>query len=154
MVRAEARIVKHDFTPDLAWVQIDLSKAYPTRVKQFQRRIGLANRQAVLIQDTIQADQPADIVWGMVTDAEIVVNGQTAELTKDGWTLSAEIRTPRHAVFEVASTKAPPPQAQNTGTRKLVVRVGDRVADLDLNIVLTPHKTGTPKPKITARFPA
>lgn len=152
-VRADARIVKHDFTPDLAWVQIDLARAYPNRVKQFQRRIGLANRQAVLIQDTIQSDQPVDVVWSMVTDADVVVNGQTAELTKDGWVLSAEIRTPRHAVFEVASTKAPLPQAQNAGTRKLVARVGERVTDLDLNIVLTPHKVGSIKPKITARFP-
>jgi hypothetical protein len=153
-LRAEARIVRHEFTPDLAWAQIDLSKAYPTKVKMFQRRIGLANRQAVLIQDTVQAEQPVDVLWGMVTDAEVTVNGQTAELTKEGWTLSAEIRTPRHAVFDVASTKAPPPQAPNTGTRKLVVRVGERLTDLDLNIVLTPHKTGQPKPKITTRFPA
>jgi hypothetical protein len=89
----------------------------------------------------------------MVTEAEVAVNGRSAELTKEGWTLSAEIRTPRHAVFDVASTKTAAPQAQNTGTRKLVVRVGERVTDLDLNIVLTPHKTGQAKPKIAASFP-
>lgn len=152
-LRAEARITHHEFAQDLAWVQIDLAKAYPTKVKQFQRRIGIVNRQAVLIQDQLQAEQPVDVLWGMVTDAEVSVNGQTAELTKEGWTLSAEIRTPRHAVFDLASTKAPPPQAQNAGTRKLVVRVGERVTDLDLSIVLTPHKTGQPKPKVTAKFP-
>lgn len=152
-IRAEAKITRHEFGPDLSWVQIDLSKAYPTRVKQLQRRIGMANRQAVLIQDTLQADQPVEALWGMLTDAEISVDGQTAELTKEGWTLSAEIRTPRHAVFDIVPAKAPAPQTQNTGVRKLVVRIGERVTDLDLNIVLTPHKTGTPKPKVTTKFP-
>jgi hypothetical protein len=153
-IRAEAKITKHDFGPDLSWVQIDLSKAYPTRVKLLQRRIGMASRQAVLIQDTLQADQPVEPLWGMMTDAEITVNGQTAELTKEGWTLSAEIRTPRHAVFDVVAAKAPPPQAQNAGVKKLVVRMSERVTDLDLNIVLAPHKTGTPKPKVAVKFPA
>ncbi len=151
--KADAKMTRRELGPDLSWVQIDLSKAYPAKVKQMQRRIGMVGRQAVLIQDTVQADQPVDVLWGMVTDADVTVNGQTAELTKEGWTLTAEIRTPRHAVFDVAGTKAPAPQAPNTGTRKLVVRVGERVTDLDLSILLTPHKTGQPKPKITAKFP-
>ncbi len=33
-------------------------------------------------------------------------------------------------------------------------RIGEKVNDLDLNIVLTPYRTGQPKPKISARFPA
>jgi hypothetical protein len=153
-LRGEARITRHDFGQDLAWVQIDLSKAYPTRVKQMQRRIGLAQRQTVLIEDIVQADQPVDVLWGMVTDAEVALNGQTADLVKGEWTLSAEIHSPRHAVFDVVSTKGPVGQSPNTGTRKLVVRLGEKVTDLDLNISLTPRKTGAPKPKTTVRFPA
>jgi Heparinase II/III-like protein/Domain of unknown function (DUF4962) len=143
--RAEAHIVRHEFAPDLAWAQIDLSKAYPARVKQMLRRIGIAQRQAVLIEDTLQADQPVDVLWGMITDAEIRLNGQMADLVKGDWTLSAEIHSPRHAVFDMQS-------AQGTA-KKLVVRIGEKVTDLDLNISLTPHKTGTPKPKVSAKLP-
>ena len=152
--KAEARIVRHDFGVDASWVQIDLLHAYPGLVKTFQRRIGMLNRQAVLIEDKIQADQPVDVLWGMMTDAEVTLNGNAATLSKNGWVLEAEILTPRHAVFDVQAATAPAPQMHNSGYRKLVVRVGERVTDLDLSVLLTPHKLGTVKPKVTARFSA
>jgi len=144
--RAEARISRHEFAQDLSWVQIDLSKAYPTKVKQMNRRIGVAQRQCVLIEDRLQADQPVELLWSMMTDAEIRLNGQLADLVKGDWTLSAEILSPRHAVFDVASAQG--------ATKRLVVRIGEKVTDLDLNVSLTPHKTGTPRPKTTVKLPA
>lgn len=150
---AEGRITRHEFTPDLAWVQFDLAHAYPGKVKTMQRRIGLAQRQALLIQDSMRANQPVEAVWGMLTEAEITLAGQRAELHKDNWTVAAEILTPRHALFDVESTHAQPPQNPNSGTRKLIVRLGEKVTDLELNIVLTPFRQGQPKPKIGVRFP-
>jgi Heparinase II/III-like protein/Domain of unknown function (DUF4962) len=151
--RADARIVRHEFTPDLAWVQFDLAHAYPAKVKVMQRRIGMAQRQAVLIQDSIRADQPVEAVWGMITDADIALSGQRAELRKDNWILAAEIITPRHALFDIESTRSQPPQNPNTGTRKLIVRLGEKLTDLELNISLTPYRSGQPKPKIAVKFP-
>jgi hypothetical protein len=142
--RAEARIVRREFATDLAWVQIDLSKAYP-KAKQVQRRIGIAQRQTILIEDSVQAAQPVDVLWGMISDAEIRLNGQSADLVKGDWVLSAELHSPRHAVFDIAA-------AQGTA-RKLVVRIGEKVTDLHLNISLTPHKVGTPKLKISGKLP-
>jgi hypothetical protein len=150
---ADARITRHESTPDLAWVQFDLAHAYPGKVKSMQRRIGMAQRQAVLIQDSIRADQPVEALWGMITDAEITLSGQRAELRKDNWVLAAEIITPRHALFDIESTHSQPPQAPNTGTRKLIARLGEKVTDLELNIVLTPYRNGQSKPKIGVRFP-
>ena len=144
--KAEARLVRHEFLPEISWVQIDLTKTYPAKVKSLTRRVGLAQRQTVLIEDTLSAAQPVELLWQMITDADLTFDGQNAELQKDGWTLSAEIHTPRHAVFDVV-TSAP-------GIKKLVVRLGEKVSDLDLNVSLTPHKTGTPKPKTTVKFPA
>ena len=46
------------------------------------------------------------VIWGMMTDAEITVTGQTALLRRNGWNLAAEIRTPRHAVFDVAPVRS------------------------------------------------
>ena len=65
-----------------------------------------------------------------------------------------EIRSPRHAVFDVAPLRSAPPQAANTNFRKLIVRLGDKVTELDLSIVITPYKADQPKPKITAQFSA
>ena len=135
-------------------MQIDLSRANPGKVKQWLRRFAMAQRQAVLISDSVRCDQPVEIIWGMMTDAEITVTGQTAILHKNGWNLAAEIRTPRHAVFDVAPVRSSPPQAANPNFRKLVVRLGDKVTELDLTIVLTPYRDGQTKPKITAQFPA
>lgn len=151
--RAEARITRQEFTPDFSWVQIDLSRANPGKVKQWLRRFAMVQRQAILIGDSVRCDQPAEVIWGMMTDAEISVAGQTAMLRKGNWILSAEIRTPRHAVFDIAPVHSSPPQAPNINFHKLIVRLGDKVTELDLNVIMIPYRDGQPKPKITAQFP-
>jgi len=153
-LRAEARITRQEFAPDFSWVQIDLSRANPGKVRQWLRRFALAQREAVLIGDSVRSDQPVEVIWGMMTDADISVTGQTALLRKNGWNLAAEIRTPRHAVFDTAPVHSTPPQAANTNFRKLIVRLGDKVTELDLNIILTPYRDGQTKPKVAAQFPA
>jgi Heparinase II/III-like protein len=153
-LRAEARITRQEFAPDFSWVQIDLSRANTGKLKQWQRRFAMAQRQAVLIADSVRSDQPVEVIWGMMTDAEIVVTGQTAILRKNGWNLAAEIRAPRHAVFDTAPVHAASPQNPNSNFHKLIVRLGDKVTELDLSIILTPYRDGQPKPKVTAQFPA
>jgi hypothetical protein len=153
-LRAEARITRQEFAPDFSWVQIDLSRANGSKVKQWTRRFALAQRQAVLIEDSVRSDQPIEVIWGMMTDAEITVSGQTATLRKNGWNLAAEIRSPRHAVFDKAPLRSAPPQTPNPNFNKLIVRLGDKITELDLNIVLTPYRDGQTKPKVTAQFPA
>ncbi|MEP6716475.1 MAG: heparinase II/III family protein [Terriglobia bacterium] len=150
--KAEARITRQEFAPDFSWVQIDLSKA-SSHVRQWTRRIGMASRQAVLIEDSLRADPPVDVIWSMLTEADISVNGPTATLHKNGWNLAAEIRTPRHAVFDIAPVRTAAGQPQNAKVQRLIVRMLDKVTELDLNIVLTPYKDGQTKPKITTQFP-
>lgn len=142
---AEAHIVSHEFTPGLAWVALDLTRAYAAKAKSWQRRIGLAQREAVLIEDRVRATEPLEVVWSMLTDAEIAFGGQSALLNKGSALLAAEILTPRHAVFDVVPAGA--------NKRRLVASIGEKKADVDLNILLMPYKAGQPRPKITARFP-
>jgi hypothetical protein len=149
--RGEAPISGHQFSPDLSWVQLDLSHAYRRAFKQFQRKIGIVQGQQVFVEDVLESELPVEVIWGMLTDADISLNGQAAVLQKNGWTLSAEILTPRHAVFDMAPTLAPAPQAPNSGVKKLVVRLGEKVTALDLKVNLTLHRTGQPKPKIAPK---
>lgn len=148
--RAEAAITNHLFSPDLAWVEVDLSRTSHHRLKQFQRKIGITQGQQVFIEDVLQSEQPLEALWGMLTDAEIKLDGQTAELSRNGWNLSAEILSPRHAVFDIAPITTP--SVAGSAVRKLVVRLGEKVTDMDLKVTLTPYRSGQAKPKITPRF--
>ncbi len=143
--RAEAAITHQEMGQDLSWVQIDLSKSNGPKVRQWIRRVGLLQRQAALVHDVVRSTQPIEVVWGMVTDSDIALNGSSATLKKGAWNLALEIRTPRHAVFDSVST--------GPSLRKLIVRLGDKTADLDLSILMTPYRDGQVKPKITGQFP-
>lgn len=143
--RAEAAITHQEFGADVSWVQIDLSKSNGPKLRQWIRRIGLLQRQAALVHDTLRSAQPVDVVWGMVTEADISLNGPAATLKKGAWNLALEIRTPRHAVFDSVMT--------GPSAKKLIVRLGDKTTDLDLSILMTPYRDGQPKPKVTLQFP-
>jgi len=143
--RAEAVITHQEFGPEMCWVQIDLSKSNGGKLRQWTRRAGLLQRQAALIQDVVRSDQPVDVEWGMVTDAEISISGPTATLKKGATNLALEIRTPRHAVFDTVPT--------GPSLKRLIVRLGDKTTDLDLSILMTPYRDGQPKPKIGSQFP-
>jgi hypothetical protein len=150
--RSEAKIGRLETLPDLSFVQIDLSHVHP-RMKRWIRRVGLAHRQAVIMEDSVHSEQPLDILWGMLTDADVSVSGPTATLRKNGWVLAAEIRAPRHAVFDVAPAKAPPSQTPIPPKyQRLVVRLLEKITEMDLTITLTPYREGQPKPKISAQF--
>jgi len=150
--KAEARITRQEMAQDFSWVQIDLSKASP-KLRQWTRRIGLAQRQAALIEDSLRSDQPVDVLWSMMTDAEIALSGPAATLHKNGWNLLVEIRTPRHAVFDIAPVHTPLAQAPNPKFQKLIVRLAEKATELDLNILLTPYRDGQTRPKIATQFP-
>jgi hypothetical protein len=152
--RAEARITRHEFGTDLSWVAIDLSKAYSPKIKLLERRIGMVQRRAVIIQDRLRTDVLTELAWSMVTSAEVSLEGQTATLSKDSARLKVEIRTPRHAVFDVVTTQPPAPQSQNRGTQKLVVRLEEKATEVDLTVVLTPYRAGQTPPVTTFNFPA
>jgi len=112
---------------------IDLTAAYAAKLKSFKRSAVLTS-QGAAITDTISAKQPVEALWGMVTEAEVVLHGKTAELRKNGKTLKATIDSPANGVFEIVSTTPPEPQNQNAGTRKLVVRLPEKVKDVTLRV--------------------
>jgi hypothetical protein len=105
---------------------IDLSEAYPGVLKRWVREVSLDAKRA-LLRDEIEASQPVDALWGMMTDAEVKAEGRRAQLRKGGATLAAEIISPEGARFEVVSASTEPPQNPNKGAKKLVVRLPGKV---------------------------
>jgi hypothetical protein len=145
--RAEA-VLSHPGSPAAPVVDADLSRVYPQKVKQYLRHVALVQGQQVVIEDTLRAEQPVDALWGMLTDAEATVNGQTAELKKGGWTLALEIVSPRHAVFDVREVGPESLTTPGPAVHRLIVRLGEKVSELNLKVTLTPYRTGQPRTKI------
>jgi hypothetical protein len=75
----------------------------------------------------------------MVTEADVKLDGRRATLRAGERSMLVEIATPDNAMFDVVPTQAPSPQRQNEGTRKLVVRLPDKVQTVDLRVTLTPQ---------------
>ncbi len=115
---------------------IDLAAAYPGKITKFVRTVELTREKAVIIRDEIEAPQPVDALWGMVTDAQITLNGNHARLQKGTAALDAEIVSPKGAAFDTAATTPPlPEEDQNKGTKKLVVRLKGKVTRTRIEVV-------------------
>ena len=78
----------------------------------------------------------------MITEAEIDALGSRADLRKSGATLQVEVQSPRGALLETVSTEphsrgsdTMPAENRNAGTRKLVVRLPDKVTKERIEVV-------------------
>lgn len=138
--------------PARAHAVVDMTNAYRKQAEKVLRGVAMLNRSAVLIQDEITSPV-ADVRWGMLTHANIELDGAKAILTRSGKTLSAEIIEPAGAKFEIVST-APPTKAekQNKGTRMLATTVKPGKSKL-VRIVILLKPVGekwkdTPRPTI------
>lgn len=135
---AKAPIVSRDFTPARAEVKIDLTAAYPGKLLRHHRTVALVERRRLEIRDELAARQPVEALWGMVTEAEVEIDGATATLRRNGKTVKARILAPDSARFDIVSTQPPKPQMRNEGTRKLVVRLTGKVTSADIRVILEP----------------
>jgi thioredoxin 2 len=87
-----------------------------------------------IVRDELQTSQPVQAVWGMVTEAEIALDGRRATLRQSGATLTAEIESPPDGVFAVVSTQQQAPQNTNLGTKKLIVRLSRKVTEARIEV--------------------
>lgn len=132
--KAEAPVTSFD--AGAASATIDMTGAYPGKLKRWTRSVQLKNK-TLFMRDQIDAVEPVEALWGMLTEADVSVDGRQATLTKSGRTVVAEIASPAGAKFDIVSTQPPEPQRQNEGTRKLVVRLPEKVRTADLRVTLT-----------------
>jgi hypothetical protein len=100
-------------------------------------------RRAVLVQDEFEMKKPCELAWGMTTDAQIEVKrGTVAVLKLQGKELTARLLSPKAAVFTVESAEQQPPQAKNTGVRRLVVKVPQASDSVCVAVLLAPSWPG------------
>jgi hypothetical protein len=116
-------------------VSIDLTGAYPGKLRRETREVALENGNRFLIRDRIEAaGEPVDAVWGMVTMADVEAHGNRVELKRKGEILHGRILEPDNAIFETVSANPEPPQNPNKGARKLVVRLPGKITTATISV--------------------
>ena len=142
---AAARLIRFESKPAKAFAIADLTSAYHRSARKVCRGLALLARNQLVIQDEIQAAQPAEVWWFMHTPAGIAIekDGRAATLEQAGVQLRAEILSPERAFFEVRDAQAAArlapsgPPAGNREIRKLTIHLA-RVTDCRLAVRLVP----------------
>jgi len=142
-VRGKAKFLFMRSEKDSARTVVDLTSAYsPASSKSLRGVSLLPGRRAVLVQDEFQLVKPAEITWGMTTDAKIAIKGSAAMLSQDGKQLRVEILSPPGATFTSASAEQKPPERSNKGVRRLLATVKASKGPVRIVVVLTPVAGG------------
>jgi hypothetical protein len=143
---ARAQITRFESKPERAFALADLTSAYSKHARRVWRGVALLNRDKLLVQDEIQAEQPVELWWFMHTPASVKIegDGRTANLRQAGAELHAEILSPAGAKFELMDAKplptSPNPEGQgrNNRIRKLAVHLTG-IRDARLAVLLVPN---------------
>lgn len=141
----ETTIAQTNFHGQSQSVVLDLGPAYSEDASAVRRGIRLTPEKGVLIQDEVawlpEAKQH-ELRWQLTTDAEIVLQGKTAVLTKQGRILQVRILTPANAIFEEASTDAGPLDRSNLdqpnpGFRQLIATIHDAAPETRMAVLFS-----------------
>lgn len=146
---ASAPITSFVSRPELAFAIADMTAAYADVATSLKRGVALVNRKQVLVQDEIECKSPVEALWTMHTEAEIGVKSpREALLTLGGAALRARILEPQDARFDTVSAEQAPPQKQNKGISKLVVRLPGKTDRARIVVLLAPEKESEKPPAI------
>jgi hypothetical protein len=115
---------------------IDLSGAYPGKLSNWTRTLKMDPDHTAIIRDEIEAPQPVEAVWGMVTNAVVVLDRRVARLTKGEAEFEARIVSPQDAHWDVVTTMRPAPENPNLGTKKLVIRLSGKVTRTTIEVAM------------------
>jgi hypothetical protein len=138
-IKGVSKVTDFQSTPKATHATIDMSDAYKDQAKSVVRKASLLDRSQVVIRDTVTA--PTDNVrWGMVTHAEITLDGPHAVLKQGKHQMNVEIVSPADAKFEIVSTKPKTDKEhQNKGTQMLAFTTKpDGEKPITLEVVFSP----------------
>lgn len=135
-----AKVIGFESRETGARVTLDLTGAYGPIARKAVRDVALANnRRAAIIRDRFTLGEPAEVLWGMTTDADISIETDgSAVLTLQGKSLHARVLEPKSVAFAAESAEQSPPQKVNKGVKRLVLRSAAPVGDLTIAVLLAP----------------
>ncbi len=159
--KGESRIVKFAEGEDFKGAVVDFTSAYTPSAKRALRGTALVtNRSGVgsprtvaIIQDEFLLKESARITWGMTTEAEIDVNGDTAILKHGKESVYARILSPAGVKFTTESAEQKPPQRRCEGFRRLLIELPKTKKAVRIVVALEPAwtlgRTPPPLPDVT-----
>jgi len=123
-------------------VAIDLTSAYRDRADKVVRTVSMVDdRRAIEVRDAFELKQAGEILWGLTTDADITTHGDgSATLVRFGRKLSVRVLAPGQGRFEVRSAGQKPPENENKGCRRLILRVSAPKGSTAIKIRLQPEE--------------
>ena len=142
---SRAPIIRYQSTTDKAFAVANLSEAYPT-TRGVMRGVAMLDRDKVLVQDEIAVAEKTDVVWGMLTEAEIELDGSIATLTMDNTHLQVRLLQPAEGRFQIESCNPPEPQQQQPHVHKLALHF-ELEEKTRIAVLLTPYRSGERAPK-------
>jgi len=142
---ATSKFIKHAEGIAEPFAVLDFTEAYKDFASLAQRGMKVVdNRKSILIQDEFTLAKPAEVAWGMTTDASIqIINPKQAELTLNGQKMTAKILSPASAVFSVESASQLAPQKLNTGVSRLLAKVPSTTGNVTISVLLAPQWPGS-----------
>lgn len=124
---------------------LDLTTVYPG-AKKLNRGFKMLSEDQVLVRDEIVfTGNPSTIRWGMMTDAEIALNGNKAVLTKNGKRFFIQAFADEDVIFEIESPVANEKETrENTGKKLLYFRLNTDLSrnQFDISVVLGKNMDG------------
>lgn len=163
VITAKAPLLGFDPSPSNPWAIADLTASYQaiatdTRtVTRAHRGVRLWPDAQFLVQDEIVSSAPVEIMWNLLTEASVTLQGNAATLSRKGKTMRLEILSPAGARFDTVSCHPPDTRTQaqkdsgvlaenpNTTFTKVIVRLPLAVAATTLAVRFVPGST-TPAP--------
>ncbi len=133
---------------------VDLTDAYDEFAQSVLRGVQMtAGRRAVLVQDEFELKGPCDLLWGITTDAAIALPKEgVAELTLNGRKLMVEVAAPLPASWRIESAEQSPPQEENKGVKRLVLRLPEAKGKVQVAVVFAPvWPKGEPVSRVDSR---
>ncbi|MCB9497730.1 MAG: heparinase II/III family protein [Fibrobacteria bacterium] len=165
-IEAESPLIGFRSGGDGAYAIADLTSAYAPlsddgrRVSRVWRGVRLWADSQFLVQDEIVPQGSVDVVWNLLTEARVELQGSRAVLERGGRRMVAQILSPPTAVFD--SVTCHPPDARtpdqisagalaenpNTSFTKLVVRLGETASPRTLAVRFHPRESSPSAPGI------
>ncbi len=145
--KAEAPVVAFHARGSTGSAVADLSKGYP-KASSVHRGVRMIDGRRVVIQDELMAREPVEVVWGMHTEAKVMLDGPKAVLEQGGKRLGMRVLEPEGAVFAVVDVKPEPPQRPLPGMRKVTVTIPNvtRSVRIAVEFIPTGAEEGGPSP--------
>ncbi len=119
-VQGFAYIYKHSSDAEIPHTIIDMASTYHDQLQSAMRGFAILDSNKVLIQDELTThDQDTQVRWGMLTEANLKIEGSSAQLMQDGKSMHLYILEPENATWQEFDTENPPNSwdVENPGTR-------------------------------------